>query len=65
MTRSLAVLPGKGIREHNGQQRWWSPRLGHGAVLAASKPLQVRENRPKRSTEDNGQESEKKRSLHG
>ena len=20
---------------------WWSPRLGHGAVLAASKPLQV------------------------
>ena len=22
-------------------QQWWSPRLGHGAVLAASKPLQV------------------------
>ena len=21
--------------------KWWSPRLGHGAVLAASKPLQV------------------------
>ena len=21
--------------------QWWSPRLGHGAVLAASKPLQV------------------------
>ena len=22
-------------------EQWWSPRLGHGAVLAASKPLQV------------------------
>ena len=22
-------------------QKWWSPRLGHDAVLAASKPLQV------------------------
>ena len=21
--------------------KWWSPRLGNGAVLAASKPLQV------------------------
>ena len=29
------------LRGSRNLPKWWSPRLGHGAVLAASKPLQV------------------------
>ena len=39
-SRTKTMIVSRSRTMHH-QSQWWSPRLGHGAVLAASKPLQV------------------------